>query len=170
MTSKKIKRYRKEIDRALFELDHFLCGVNTKIEFIDFESLFDPFMREATKDKESIAANLDVLGNYLSMSEMLNLSRKKWMNENENSEYYERVDDMCSTIGGICEDTILRILEIHDPDGFVHINDSNYSIQPYLATIESSENERMLTLKPTFMGITLDLHALAKRVKTHFKK
>jgi hypothetical protein len=165
VTTKKIESYLKYIDQALFELDHFLCGVSNDIECIDFESLFKPLMLEITKDKESISKNIDILGNYYSMSEMLDLSRKQWMHENENSEHYEKIDYMCSSIGGICEDTILRILEIHDPDSFIHINDSNFSIQPFLKTINSSERGSILTLKPTYMGVTLDLHMLAKKFR-----
>jgi hypothetical protein len=170
MSNKSILKLQQDLDNALYKLDHFLCGVTSEIEVIDFNILFSPLIAEVTKDKNVVLENLDMLGNYYSMSEMLNLSRKNWMYSNDDSEYYEAIDEMCSVIGGCCQDTILRILEIHDPDSFVHIDDSNFSIQSYLKTTNQNDSEKILTLKPTYMGISLDLQALARKASKLLRK
>ena len=149
-------------------------GITDTVEIYDFDHLSNLLIKEILDDKNNIKSNMDILGNYYTMAQVLEYSFKDWYkNGGEESPMFERMDDMCCSIFNEWQDKFLRLIEMHKPESVGEIDfDKKISIQPYLTTIteKNSKANRVLTLKPTYKGITIDLHVMWDKITSIFRK
>ena len=149
-------------------------GITDSVQIYDFEILFDKLVTEILDDKNNIKSNMDILGNYYTMAQVLEWSFKDWyQNGGEESSMFERMDDMHCSIYNECQVKFLRLIEMHAPESIDEIDfEKKLSIQSYLTTIteNNAQKNRILTLKPTYKGITIDLHVMWEKFINVFRK
>ena len=167
--SKKIKKFCKIINSHLYDLDRVLNGIIDDLQDFAFSHYFNLLVKEISKQKNLNRENKDILGNYYSMCQLLELEYEKWDNENyESHSNYEKINSMYVGIYNSCNIEILEFLQLYDSENIEEVNcddEKPITIKQYLNVDKSQKGwfgrvYDSINFNPGYAGISFDIKRL----------
>ena len=167
-----IKSLTKKINQNLHDLDRVLNGFLSEIPFFEFRKHFLDLIEEVSKKNNLIRANIDIIGEYYSMRETLDLEYEKWDMANYESlqeSVYDNINSMYVEIHNTCNTEILNFLKVYDKDNIEVIRfdeETTSSIVPHIENTERNSFGKYtrliesINIKPGIFGFSIDIKKL----------
>ncbi|MBF8274971.1 MAG: hypothetical protein HW390_44 [Candidatus Brocadiaceae bacterium] len=179
MNSKAVDQLCKVINKHLHDLDRVLNGFIEFMPYFEFEKYLKFLVAEISKKNNLTRRNINILGEYYSMCQWLELEYKKWDIDNfESNPQYEEINSMYIEIYNSCNNEVLNFLKVYDSENIKEIRfdeEEPISITPYIQRVEKGAItwlkrivERIIeavSLKPGIGGISIDIKTLFRRNK-----
>lgn len=178
MNSKSVDQLCKMINKHLYDLDRVLNNFINSMTYFEFEKYFRFLIVEISEKNNPTRQNINIIGEYYSMCQLLEIEYKKWDIENyESNPHYENINSMYVEIYNSCNNELLNFLKVYDSDNIDDSFDEEepISIAPYIQSIEKEAIPRQkriferiseaVSLKPGIGGISVDIKTLFRRNK-----
>lgn len=179
MNSKAVDQLCKVINKHLHDLDRVLNGFIEFMPYFEFDKYLKLLVAEISKKNNLTRRNINILGEYYSMCQLLELEYKQWDIDNfESNLQYEEINSMYVEIYNSCNNDVLNFLKVYDSENIKEScfeEEEPISITHYIQRVEKGAItwrkrivERIIesvSIKPSIGGISIDIKTLFRRNK-----